>query len=725
MNPVNPLPSVEAAGSLGPEGAAESGHGLGPASGLAIAALIGLTLAAYSPVWNAAFIWDDDEYVTDNLTLRDGNGLQRIWFDRHSNPQYYPLVHSSFWVEHHLWGPRPRGYHLINVLLHAMNAVLIGLLLRRLAVPGAFWAAALFAVHPVEVESVAWITERKNVLSTFFYLCSFLAFLRFWPPEISRPRPDGRWHWYALALLLFACALFSKTVACSLPAALLLVRWYTLGSLSLRDWLITAPLFALGLVLGLNTAILEAEHVGARGADWDFSPLERCLIAGRALWFYAGKLIWPLDLMFIYPRWTIDAGAWWQYLYPVSALGVIGVLAACRDRLGRGPLVAVLFFAGTLVPALGFFNVYPMRFSFVADHFQYLASVGLLAILAAGAVHVLHSLAGGARARTAKLAGAISVVVLLAVLTWRQCGAYVDAETLYQTTLDANPDCWMAHINLGMALAGRGQVDDAIMHFRKALEIKPDDALGYVDLATTLTGQGQVDEAIVLYRKALDIKPNYALAHNNLGAALAGRGQFNEAVVHYRKALDIKPDYADAHYNLGNVLTVLGQFDEAIAHYRKSLDIKPEQAEAHNNLGNVLARQGQGQVDEAIAHFRKAVDIKPNYALAHNNLAAALSSRGHVHEAIAHYRKAVAIKPDYATAHFNLALALAGRGQGDEAIVHFRKAVAIKPDYAAAHYNLALALAARGQVGEAIVQFRKAGEILADVIRARIGNLAK
>ena len=436
-----------------------------------IAVLIALTLAAYAPVYQTGFIWDDDDYITGNKTLHDLKGLERIWFDRHANPQYYPLVHSSFWIEFHLWGLNPLGYHLVNAALHAVNVVLLLSVLRRLNVPGAFWAAGLFAVHPVMVESVAWVTERKNVLSAFFYLCSFWALLRFWPPEEAEPQPGGRWRYYALALLLFAAALCSKTVACSLPAAFLLVRWWKRGTLSRRDAWMTAPFFALGLVLALNTAILEKQQVGAAGTEWNFSAVERLLIAGRALWFYLGKLVWPSKLTFIYPRWQIDSQTWWQYLYPLAALGAIGVLWALRRRLGRGPLTAALFFAGTLLPALGFFNVYPMRYSFVADHFQYLASVGLLA-LAGAAIEFARSHFAANLSRPIVAASGLALIVLAAI-TCRQIGVYQDLQTLWSDTVAKNPSCWLAHNNLGVVLEGHGQFDEAIEHYRKTLEWDP------------------------------------------------------------------------------------------------------------------------------------------------------------------------------------------------------------------------------------------------------------
>ena len=341
--------------------------------------LVAATVLAYQPVWHAGFIWDDDVYVTNNLTLRSVDGLRQIWCKLTATPQYYPLVHTSFWLEYHLWGLNPVGYHVVNVLLHALAAILLWRVLVRLQLPGAWLAAGIFALHPVAVESVAWVTERKNVLAAVFYFAAALAYLRGRRRERMAESKSGvSLRWYFLAFALFVAALLSKTTACSLPAAMLLVIWWKRGRIAGRDVWPLLPFFAAGVALGLVTSWLERTHVGAQGPEWAFSFPERCLIAGRAVWFYAGKLFWPANLTFIYPRWQINTGAWWQWIFPVAALAVVAVLWRLRRRIGRGPLVAVLFFGGTLLPALGFTNVYPMRYSFVADHFQYLASVGLI-----------------------------------------------------------------------------------------------------------------------------------------------------------------------------------------------------------------------------------------------------------------------------------------------------------------------------------------------------------
>jgi tetratricopeptide (TPR) repeat protein len=563
---------------------------------------------AYLPALRCGFIWDDDDYVKNNPVLRSPEGLRRIWLDLHATPQYYPLVHTSYWLEYRLWGLNPAGYHAVNICLHALAAVLAWRVLAFLQVPGAWVAAALFALHPVCVESVAWITERKNVLSTVFYLGAALAYLRYaCGAEVAQRRGSSA-GWYAAAFALFVCALLSKTVTCSLPAALLLVFWWQRKRPMWAALLGLVPLFVLGLVLGLLTVWLEKYQVRAAGEEWNLSLVERFLVAGRALWFYVGKLVWPARLTFIYPRWSIDAGAWWQYLYPAAALTALTALWLARVRIGRGPLVAVLFFAGTLLPALGFVDVYPMRYSFVADHFQYLASLGLIALGAAVGWRAARRLGRGGQK-----AGATVLVVVLATLgtlTWRQQSAYVNLESLWRDTLRKNPSAWIAHNNLGNILQARGQLDEALSHYRQALRTKPDDPRAHNNLAGVLTAQGRLAEAIEDCRAALRLQPDYAEAHCNLGIALAATGELREAIVHYRAALCLWPDFGQAGNNLAWILATCA--DPDIADPPEAVRLAEHAAElAGDRNPTVLdtlaaAYASAGQFDRAVATAQKA-----------------------------------------------------------------------------------------------------------------------
>jgi len=565
-----------------------------------------LVCLAYLPALRDGFIWDDDAFVTANPTLRDLSGLRRIWFEVGAVPQYYPMVYSAFWMEYHLWGLNPVGYHLINVLLHAAAAVLLWRVLERLQIRGAWLAAAIFALHPIEVESVSWVTECKNVLSAVFYFTAALAWLRFIALEESAVWNRQRWCWYLMALALFVAALLSKTVTCSLPAALLLVCWWKQGRVRWSDMVPLLPFFALGAGLGLLTAWMERHYVGAQGADWSLTFADRCLIAGRVLWFYAGKLMWPAHLTFIYPHWEIDTAVWWQWLFPVSAIGVMLGLWVARHWIGRGPLVAVLFFAGTLGPALGFVNVYPMRFSYVADHFQYLAGIGLITLCAVGL------------ARIPRVFPAM-LLVGLGVLTWQQTGIYRNLEILWRDTLAKNPDCWLAHNNLGIYLYHEGHLADAMKHYHKAIQIEPNWCDAYYNLGAALADQGRLDEAIENYRRAIQLNPDYSTALNNLGNALAAKGQWDEAIVSYRRAVQIDPKFSWALNNLGVALAARGRFDEAIQSYRQSIQINPGRAGTYLNLGLTLGQMGRTR--EAIAQYRKALELDPDLPTALNNLA--------------------------------------------------------------------------------------------------------
>ena len=529
-----------------------------------------LVLASYWPVLDAGFIWDDDAYVSENSTLRDGEGLHRIWFEARATPQYYPLVHTSYWLEHAAWGLDPTGYHLDNVLLHFLCAWLVWRILVSLGVPGAWFAAALFALHPVHVESVAWITERKNVLSGVFYLGAMLAFLRFDPPlgeaaateEEGAPLRSRRPGMYILGFLLFIAALLSKTVTVTLPAALLLIHWWKRGRLGKRQILPMAPLFVVGLGFGLMTIALEKTQVGATGAEWSLSPIERVLVAGRALCFYLEKLVWPVDLSFIYPRWQIDDGQVHQFIFPIAFGILLVALWGLRGRIGRGPIAGLLFFAGTLFPALGFFDVFPHRYSYVADHFQYLASLGVLVPLGSAIAGAL-----GRLPRPAGWAAQALILSVLGILVSLQTRPYRDIESLWLDTLSKNPDSYLAHSSLAGIQMQRGDLREAVAHYREALRVKPEDALALNNLAWFLATANEAslrdaDLALELALRSVEISGDLRPGvFDTLAASYAAGGRYREAVAAGERGIALARGYG-----LEGVAT---EFEARVALYRR------------------------------------------------------------------------------------------------------------------------------------------------------------
>jgi len=596
-----------------------------------VLALFALLIVAYIPALRGGFIWDDDDYVTGNQTLRSLVGLGRIWFDPSATPQYYPLVHTTFWFEYHLWGLHAFGYHAINLGLHALSAILLYRLLIRLELPGAWIAAAIFALHPVESESVAWITERKNVLSTVFYLSAALAYLRFAEVGHAFGPARRRWSCYFLALILFVAALLSKSVACSLPAAILLVIWWKSGRLTWNNIWPLVPFFILGAGSGSATAWLEKHHVKAEGADWSLGFIERILIAGRALWFYATKLILPTHLTFSYPRWHIDTGEWWQWLFPTAALGVVAVLWATRNRISRGPLVAVLFFIGTLGPALGFVNIYPMRYTFVADHYQYLAGIGLIALCSVWLSRVPKLVAG-------------VLVATLAGSTWQQAHIYQSVEALWTDTLAKNPGSWLAHDNFGHTLLEKGKFEEALGHFQDALRLNPRDAVACFNSGCALLGEKKFDGAIQSFQEAVQFRPRYNQAQYYLGLTLSRRGRLDEAIDAFQKALEVNPADSAALSNLASVLMAKGRFGDAAVRLQEAIRLHPEVAALHSNLG--LALTYAGQLDEAIREYQKCLKLNPESPEAHKDLGAALAAKGRVKEAIDQFSEALRLRPN-------------------------------------------------------------------------------
>ena len=564
-----------------------------------------VTMLAYHPAWHGGVLWDDDAHI-GGPELRTLDGLRRIWFVPRTTQQYYPLLHTSYWLQQKLWGDSITGYHIVNLLLHIGCVVLVLRIVRFLRIPGAELAATIFALHPVNVETVAWIAERKNTLSGVFTLAATLWYLRF---DENRSRRS-----YALALGLFLLGLLSKTAIVTLPLALLVIFWWKRGAISWRhDVVPLIPFFFFSAAAGLMTRWVEYGNIGYRARMLDLSLLDRCLIAGRAFWFYLWKLLWPSNLMFVYPRWEISAAVPWQYIFPLAVLVLLGILWSLR-RWSRTPLAGVLVYMVLLLPSLGFANIYFFLYSFVADHWQYLACLGIITPCASGIVLLATRLKSG----YAWLEPGVTLVIggVLFLLTWQQSRMYNNAETLYRTTIAHNPGCWLAYDHLVDILYQANRIPEAMNLFKDELRIKP--AVAHYSLGNALLRKGRTSEAIDQFTEALRINPDYAEAHNNLGYALLVTGRTSAAIEQCKEALRIDPTYAHAHNNLGNALAQTGRASEAIDHYKQTLRMNPNSADAHSDLGAALAQMGR--ISEAIEELKAAVRINPNNIDARNNL---------------------------------------------------------------------------------------------------------
>lgn len=648
--------------------------------------------AAYLPAIRGDFIWDDDYYVVNNVGLRDNAGLQKLWIgllqdpQAYPAPQFYPMTHTSLWIDYRIWGLNPVGYHITNVLLHVLCAWTLWVILRKLAVPGATLAVFIFALHPVHVESVAWITERKNVLSGLFYLLSMLVYLRFAgldPKPISNAAvpadtpeegaakeeyklelPDEPWKVYVLALLLFVFALLSKTVTATLPAAILLVVFWKRKRIDLqRDVVPLIPFFVLGLVFSSITSWMEKSVVGAAGAEWNYTLAERTIIAGKAVWFYVGKLIWPAGLTFIYPKWAIDPNRVAQWLAPLSVVAALVALVLTRKKIGDGLLLGVLFFGGTLLPALGFFNYFPMRYSFVADHFAYLASIGLIVPAAALATQVFRG------ARTAGMVAAVLLCAGFALLSMQQSRIYAGPTELWQSTIARNPNSWMAHNNLGAQYMMRKQYELAQKSFETSADLNKNIGDPVSNLAKLAEERGDIATAEKLYQHAIQLYQAYAARDEqvlgkrfvrrrhadpfvSLAALRLKQNDLKTAEALFEEAIKLHPNNIDAMSGLGETLRLQGKYPEALGMQLQAIVINPESVPVRIALGLALA--DNGKPDEAMRAWLSVLHDEPENAEAHLNMGRLMLAGRQYDEAIARFERALKARPTWEAARLQL-----------------------------------------------------------------------
>ncbi len=590
---------------------------------LGAAALLALVAVAYLPSVRGGFLWDDDASLTTNPAIRSETGLRDFWLTTRT-PDYWPVTATSLWAEWRLWGLDATGYRVTNLMLHAGSVLLLWVVLRRLRLPGAWFAAALFAVHPVNVESVAWITERKNLLALVFFLLSVDGFLRW---RAGRPARPGSGGGYALSLAWFLLAMLSKGSVVILPVVLLgIIAWER--PLRAKDAVLLAPFWAVAAALTLVNVWFQGHHLHAHEVIRNLGATARLLEAGGVVWFYLGHAVLPLHQVFIYPQWQVRPGAaaWWLPLAAALAVTILlwrrGRDRAPAARWWRGAWFAWGFFGLALLPVMGFTDVYFMKFSLVADHYEHLALIGVVAFAAAAA--------SAARRRSPALVPTLMVLLLggMTVLSARRAALFGDGEALLVSTVRDNPDSAMVHNNLGVIRAGQGRLPEAVAEFGSALRLEP----GYAD------------------------------AERNLGLALAREGRADEAVAHYEAALRLQPDMAEAHDDLGNALLVLGRPAEAVPHFAAALQLAPADAEAECNLGIALARLDR--VADALPHYERAVQLEPGNALLQFNLANALMRAGRPAAAVDHYRAVLRLRPGNAEAQSNLAEALRLRASG-------------------------------------------------------------
>ena len=541
---------------------------------LAALALGVLVIGSYFPAFFAGFVWDDEAF-TEAAAVREVSGLWRIWSSPgavENEGHYWPLVYTTFWLEHKLWGLAPAGYHVVNVALHFANTLLLWRLAGRLAVPGAWLLAAVFAVHPLHVESVAWVIERKDLLSGLFYLAAFLAWVRFM--EEAGPGTGGRRRLparpYLLALALYVLAMLSKSIAVTLPAALLIAQWWKRGRVTGTDLIRLAPFFAAGLAI----AVADLSFYNVREPlSLGYPPVERLLIAARALWFYAGKLLWPAELVVIYPHWEVSASDPFAWACVAAGVSVAAALWFLRRRIGRGPLAGALFFAVTLSPVLGFVDYGYMQFSFVADRYQYLAGIGLTAVLAGAAAHGAGKLPEAGRKGAMGVAGA--VLIVLGTLTWRQAEIYRDEVTFFTYVVSHNPAARGAWGNLGTALLEAQRPEEALAAILVAVEQDPGDVKAHANAGAALVRTGRLEEAEERLRRALALDPRHTIALQNLAESLRKQGRFEEALGYYRAAMETDAGNAMPHAGMGDALFRLGRYEESLRSFDRALALEP------------------------------------------------------------------------------------------------------------------------------------------------------
>ncbi len=658
--------------------------------------LLALTCVVYLPVLHAVFVWDDSFMITDNQMLRSTDGLYKIWFTN-KPADHIPITLSALWLQYHLWHLNPLGYHIVNVLTHALGAILLWRILKRLAILGAWLAAAVFAIHPVGAASAAWISEQKNTISIIFFLLTILCYLRF----EERPKAAR----YALALLMYVFALISKGSVVMLPFTLLLAAWWQRGKLTRWDLLRTIPFFLLSFGEGL-TAIWFQNHRAIGGEMvQSLDRLGQLAAAGMAVWFYLWKAWMPVNIMVIYPQWQIDSHSVMPYLPGFLLCGLLVASWYYRATWGRHVLFGLGFMIVMLFPVMGFFNMYFLIFSRVADHWQYLPMLGSISQAVCGAVYGFQRLA--AKYHFPKLAAPALALLLLLFLgwsTWGRAEVYTTEASLWTDTVKKNPKAWMAYNNLGNALGNQHKRDEAMAAYEKAIAVNPDFPDAHSNLGNSLVGKKKYDEAIAHFRKAIAVQPKMANFHFNLGIALFEKGKSQEAINEYLEALRLNPGAADVRNNLSNVYNKEGKYQEALEQALIAIQIKPQSPEPHINAA--MALSSLGRTAEAAKYFDEAIRLNPDVYLVHHEYGIMLAMQGKLNEALPHFLELVRLKPDDAASFSNLGNTYAGLKRLDDALNAYHTALRLQPDDGQTHNNLANVLMEQGKLDEALEHYK-------------------
>jgi len=682
--------------------------------------LVGMIVGVYFQVYAFEFVgFDDNEYVYENPHVTTGISLENIiWsFTAFHSNNWHPLTWISHMMDCQVFGLHPGWHHLVNLLFHILNSVLLFLVFSKMT--GGLWQsafiAAVFAIHPLHVESVAWVAERKDVLSAFFWMLTlwgYQAYVKL--PGIKR---------YIGVLLFFTLGLLSKPMLVTLPFVLLLLDYWPLGRIQFQEKqcdfthcvlsqknliLEKIPLFILSGVSSVMTFGAQ-NHGGVVKSFETFPMINRIANAFVSYLSYMGKMIYPENLAFQYPY--PENLALWKGTGAVLMVLLITLLAMHLAVKRPYFIVGWLWYLGTLVPVIGLVQV---GMQSMADRYMYIPMVGLLMVVSWGVSEFIQR---WKTLKTVSAASAMIIIPLLMVVSWKQTGYWATSNKMLEHTLKVTSNNYIAHDTLGVNLFLAGKTDEAIYHYLKAAQIYPKNYYTQFNLGVARFQQGKMDEAIEHYTKAVSLEPNYAKAHCNLGAAFFQKKEYEKAGAHFLKAITIEPDYIDAHFNLGVLYYTDGKMDEAIPCFLKVIEFRPDFANAYYYLGLVFDKKGIA--DKAVTNFQAALRLQPNSVEILLVLAGELLKQGSFNEAIRYYSDALKLAPDNLVAHHNLGVAFFNLGQVDRAIQHYVKAIKINPNFADGYFNLGGALYTKGNIDGAASCFQQALKIKPDYEEAQ------